>query len=46
MFIFIVTKFGADGLYLWMLERKQSQMQQFFTIQDQITPVVLVQLDP
>ena len=27
-----------------MLESKQSQMQQFFTIQDQIAPVVTVQI--
>ena len=40
MLIFIVTMFGADW-FIFVDAREQ-----FFTIQDQITTVVLVQLDP
>ena len=46
MLIFTVTKFGAEWLLFVMLESKQSPMQQFFTIQDQLTQVVPIQLDP
>ena len=45
MLIFTVTKFGADWLIFVDVREQTSQMQQFFTIQDQITPVVPVQFD-
>ena len=46
MLIFIMTKFGANWFIFVDARSKQSRMQQYFPIQEQITPVVLVQLDP
>ena len=42
----ILPKFGADWSIFVDARSTQSQMQQFFPVQEQITPVVLVQLDP
>ena len=52
MVTYILTKFGAHWLIFVdvksanMLECKQSQIQQFFHIQGQITPDVLVRFVP
>ena len=48
MFTYILTKFGADWLMHVFVddECKQSQIQQFFQIQGQITLDVLFQFDP
>ena len=42
MVTYILTKFGADWLIFVDVECKQSQIQQFFQIQGQITPDVLI----
>ena len=44
MITYILTKFGAD--WSIFVECKQRYIQQFFQIQGQITPVILVQFDP
>ena len=47
MVTYILTKFGADwSIFLDMLECKQSQIQQFFQTQGQITPDVLILFVP
>ena len=47
MITYILTKFGADwSIFLDMLECKQSQIQQFFQTQGQITPDELILFAP
>ena len=47
MITYILVKFGADwSIFVDDRENKESHIQQFFQIQGQITPDVLVQFDP
>ena len=46
MITYILTKFGVDWSILYMIVSKQSHIQQFFQIQGQITPDVLIQFEP